>query len=419
MRVLQGADKQRQHAFQLGGHSWREQAGNPESPLISTQGGFSVGRALNVELPSAGNGFVGDYRYGDAMFRHNLSGGLWGIMRLYPRVGPAQGLSPTPIPAIDNPRAGGHPILPLEIPATQSALNLRAEPSTVDVGGSTTLSGSLTLSGGEGLSGRKVVIEEKPLGATSWRTVPNGELTTGANGSFGIPNLVPGKTSDYRATFAGQPGVGISGSTSQTVRVEVEGSTAVELSSSAPAVVFGRPVTLSGILFSGDAPLPGKRVVVEHKPHGAAGFAPAPGQPSGGVLTGGDGRFVLAGVVPQKNTEYRAAFAGETGLAAAESAPAKVNVQALVSVRTSAPRVKVGRAIVISGAVAPAHAGAVRVSVRGGPRPVVRNVALVGSRYTLRFVPPRAGVYTVQVSFPGDADHAPGASPARSFRAVR
>lgn len=127
MRVLQGADKPRQHAFQLSGHGWKAQPNDPNSSLIGTQGGISVGRALNVHLPSAGD-TPGDYRYNCGVAFFHQSGGLWGIMRVYSPPSSVEGFTPTALNAVDNPRTSGyHPIMPLE----------PAETTTGDPGDST------------------------------------------------------------------------------------------------------------------------------------------------------------------------------------------------------------------------------------------------------------------------------------------
>jgi hypothetical protein len=116
MRLLQGADKPRQHSFQLAGSNWKAQPNDPQSTLIGNQGGISVARGENVHLNDGTGGegarFVGDYRYGSGVLFHHLSGGLWGILRAYE---PTTSTTPTPIGAEDNPHvSANHPIMPLE-----------------------------------------------------------------------------------------------------------------------------------------------------------------------------------------------------------------------------------------------------------------------------------------------------------------
>ena len=111
MRVLHGADKPRQHVFHVSGHAWKADPYDPGTELKGSQGGISVTRNLNLHLPGAGGsqGSVGDYRYGDLVGFHHLSGGEWGIMRVYPKT---TSTSPTPIASPDDPRASGHPLVP-------------------------------------------------------------------------------------------------------------------------------------------------------------------------------------------------------------------------------------------------------------------------------------------------------------------
>lgn len=90
-RVLQGADQPRNHAFHLEGAAWRSEPNEPDSLVIATQGGVTVGRHFNVEpLDPAGGpeGAPGDYAYRCMMHAHHFSGGLWGIFRVLPAMVP-------------------------------------------------------------------------------------------------------------------------------------------------------------------------------------------------------------------------------------------------------------------------------------------------------------------------------------------
>lgn len=108
IRVMQGADKPRQHSFAVSGHSWLRQPVDPGSDLIGVQGGISVGRSVDMHLEGGAASAPGDYRYGSLNAMGHLSGGLWGIMRIYPR--PPAGARPTPLRTPDDPRAGGNPV---------------------------------------------------------------------------------------------------------------------------------------------------------------------------------------------------------------------------------------------------------------------------------------------------------------------
>ena len=112
MHVLQGGDKSRGHSFYLSGHAWDRQPGDPGTDLTSSQGGISVGRNVEVRTTAAGRG---DWRFGCQVSFHHLSGGLWGILRVYdPPVG-SPTFTPNPVSAIDDPAGpGGTPLQPLD-----------------------------------------------------------------------------------------------------------------------------------------------------------------------------------------------------------------------------------------------------------------------------------------------------------------
>ncbi|MCV5527012.1 hypothetical protein OFN18_33635, partial [Escherichia coli] len=80
-------------------------------------------------------------------------------------------------------------------------------------------------------------------------------------------------------------------------------------------------------------------------------------------------------------TEYRVRFAGAPGAGlAATQAIAPVKVKALVSANVAKPLFKLGGAQRISGAVSPAHAGKVKLTIKRGAKVVAaKNATLRGS----------------------------------------
>ena len=119
LRVLQGADKPRQHAFGLDGHGFKPQPDDPGGRAVGTLSGITVGSAVNAQMGVTGT--AGDYLYGDQVGGFNRSAGLWGLLRVYPRPAAAGELLPTPVRAVDDPRAAGnHPLLPLELDTVQA-----------------------------------------------------------------------------------------------------------------------------------------------------------------------------------------------------------------------------------------------------------------------------------------------------------
>jgi hypothetical protein len=111
VRVLMGADKPRQHVFSMDGHGFKPQPHDPGGRTVGTISGINPGTAINAEMGPAG--VAGDYMYGCVNGFFHRSGGLWGLLRVYPQPAAATELAPTTLAAVDDPRAGGHPLLPL------------------------------------------------------------------------------------------------------------------------------------------------------------------------------------------------------------------------------------------------------------------------------------------------------------------
>ena len=358
----------------------------------------------------------GDYRYGTGVGFHHLSGGLWGLLRVYDAPSAAQAINPTPLGNVDNPHAGGHPIMPLEIQNVATNLALEADPAVVQPGEATTLSGRLAATGGP-LERRPVTIESRPTGSNAeFAPVPDGRLTTDAEGRFSLPNVAPERDTDYRAVFAGSPGSGLDPSRSAVRPVVVSSET--DLQAKGSAVTFGQPASVTGTLQKGATPLAGKRLTIEERPVGETGFAPV-GAP---VTTDANGRYAFTGLRPQKHTDYRVAFEGEpaSGLRPSE-ATVRVDVRAAVNLSVAKSDLKLKKSRPISGSVAPAHAGDVELVVKRNGTPVLTETLPLNaeSGFSYRYKPAKTGKYAVQVSFAGDEDHLANKSPVRSFKVVR
>jgi len=87
-------------------------------------------------------------------------------------------------------------------PNTAASVTLAVSPGRVTYGNRVGLSGRLTSSDAP-LADRTVVLQHRPLGAERWRRVPDGVLTTAADGTFRLRGVRPAKHTDYRARFAG------------------------------------------------------------------------------------------------------------------------------------------------------------------------------------------------------------------------
>ncbi len=195
--------------------------------------------------------------------------------------------------------------------------------------------------------------------------------------------------------------------------------TELSLSASPQTLKIGAGTTLSGGLTttSGDA-LGDRQVILQQRPVGGS-FANA-----GQTTTASDGKFEFSGVKPQKHTDYRAYFPGNSTdkLEPSTSAIRRVNVQVAVSLATNAMNLKLGNARPVVGAVNPSHAGSsVTLTIkRNGSVIARRSVALnQDSRYRFNYKPTRLGTYAFFATFPKDNDHFGNRSPQKSFKVVR
>ena len=98
MRILNSSDLPRVHTFGMTGHSWRYEPYDPQSNVVTGQGGLNTSRVFNAGIcagsnlpmdwsssatPCAGDGRAGDYLYNDRNFFHMLGGGIWGLLRVH------------------------------------------------------------------------------------------------------------------------------------------------------------------------------------------------------------------------------------------------------------------------------------------------------------------------------------------------
>jgi beta propeller repeat protein len=292
-----------------------------------------------------------------------------------------------------------------------SDLGLTAGSGTIKVGETLSFSGKLS-SGGKDLSGKDVTLLQRQAGSKGYTPTDNQPAPTGADGGFSVEGIKPGKTTFYRASFAGEPDAGVQSSISGPERVNVKLPASLDLSPGRAKLVVGQSTALSGKLSSEGNGLSGERVLLLKKAAGDKRFSRVPEQPSAGVLTGSDGSYRLGGINPRKNTVYRAVFRGGPELQREVSAPKRVDVKARVSanVGTSNSRVSIG------GRVITARAGLVKVTIkRNGTIIKTSKVKLVNSRYQAEYRLPARGRYTVNASFAKDFDNLGNISPIKRF----
>jgi thermitase len=221
------------------------------------------------------------------------------------------------------------------------------------------------------------------------------------------------KSVNAKSSLSGKMVTGGRLNAKQTLGVK---STELSLVTSPLTLDYGGSTLLSGRLTSSGQPLSGKKVILEQRPVGTSAFSPVP---NGERTTDTDGNFSLAGVIPDKNTDYQARFAGEesSGLPSSTSTARRVEVKVLVSLSMDTTNLKLGRSRTISGAVSPTHIGSVKLTIkRNGALLTTQTVTLSSSKYSFTYKPPSTGTYAVSASFDSDADHLGSTSVERSFK---
>ncbi|KAB7740627.1 hypothetical protein GA707_19210 [Nostocoides sp. F2B08] len=99
VRILNSQDLPRVHSFGMSGHAWRYEQNDPNSNIVTSQGGLNTGRAFNAGICAGSvtpmhnlhaaalcdgtNAVAGDFLYNDRNFFHMFSGGAWGIVRVH------------------------------------------------------------------------------------------------------------------------------------------------------------------------------------------------------------------------------------------------------------------------------------------------------------------------------------------------
>lgn len=134
--------------------------------------------------------------------------------------------------------------------STSTEITLVADQPTTTYGGQpTTLSGRLVSGPGVfldegGLPGRQVVLEQRPAGAASFGPVPDGTLTTAADGTFSLPGVRPSENTEYRARFTGAPRGAVRPSVSDLEQVGVK--PLVSISTSVTKLALGKRLYVWG-----------------------------------------------------------------------------------------------------------------------------------------------------------------------------
>ena len=130
----------------------------------------------------------------------------------------------------------------ITIQPQSTTFSLTASPKTLTFGQKTTLSGKLSASDGKTFSGQGVILQQKPAGANSFRSIK--KVLTKADGTFRLSGVKLYKNTTYRARFAGNQALGLKASTSPGRRVNVK--VVVTEYVSTHSLRLGRMVVISG-----------------------------------------------------------------------------------------------------------------------------------------------------------------------------
>ena len=223
-----------------------------------------------------------------------------------------------------------------------------------------------------------------------------------SSSSFSDPDAPKGVRSFYKVTA-----VDVRGSESAAARAAAVAprETGISLSASPSQLdLRGGTATLSGRLDAGDQGLAGKTVALERRPEGETAWSPVTG---GNVPTGPDGGFSLAVPDVDRDTDYRAVFAGTEDALSSTSPLAHVDVQTVISVRTSVNALVLGRSLTISGLVLPNKTGDVNLTIkRAGATVGQQTAALSNGTFKTTYKPTAVGSYEVTAAFGSGPDDA-------------
>lgn len=82
LRLVGATDKPRNHTFTVHGMAWPVAPWVPDGPFEGSLSGLTGGFARTLEMRARG---AGDHAYRSGVFRWDVEGGLWGIIRVRPR----------------------------------------------------------------------------------------------------------------------------------------------------------------------------------------------------------------------------------------------------------------------------------------------------------------------------------------------
>jgi hypothetical protein len=240
----------------------------------------------------------------------------------------------------------------------------------------------------------------KVLDATSGAALASAPLNTGGDTTVSLAGIAPASHQALRveldlASVGGQASPRVN--SFKVVYTTQPAVIALTLAASAPRIVFGTHVTLSGSLAQGASALAGQSVALSAQAAGDATFTPLPP-----ATTDGAGAFT-ASVAPSKSTTYKASFAG-----AASEPTVSVSVAYRVTLKVTRKHGK----WLFRGKVGPKRRGRVviQMKTRSGWKRLARVKLSKKSTFTLLRRLAGHKKYRFRASVSADAKHLAGKS---------
>jgi Fibronectin type III domain len=227
---------------------------------------------------------------------------------------------------------------------------------------------------------------------------------TGTGTSVDVSGLSAGRTYTF-AVFTYDS----TGNVSRARVVSVPGSPRQKITVAPTTITYGSSASVTGVLTDIDGvPLAGRTTRLQSRPPGTATWTTV------ATLTTSSTGTLSTSVKPSANLEYRLISDATSAYAAAPSAAVLVQVRQQVTAALSASSITLGHSVTIKGSVAPNHAGQ-SVSLQyyySGAWHTVKTATLTStSTYSFSYWPGSAGIRSLRVYRPADADHAAGTSP--------
>ncbi|WP_109506720.1 hypothetical protein [Nocardioides speluncae] len=308
-------------------------------------------------------------------------------------------------------------------PDPREAAALEAPVITVEIGNQPTLSSAAAISGTATLGGQPFA--RKKLDVS--RTGPDGKvelasLTTGQDGTFTFSDLAAARGNHvYVVRYPGDNQIGAAEGSATTY---VTGNAFAVTFDTAPEVIAGEPLVVSGVARSGGAPLGGAKLTAAHSSEADPDYASL-----GEVTTDASGAFKVT--VPAATAgwhDVRVAFAGDR---VTEPGSATLRGRAKHAVALTfdpVGDVVAGDPIVVSGVLtasgSPVSGAKLAAQHRSESKPDFVSLGDVttdaAGRFTLTVSDSSAGWHDVQFAYAGDDRHRPltGTQRVQSTKAV-